>query len=96
LSKKSSDKVDRIPQPYENIQINFCKNPICPNFGIPASNNKNQPRGPYVKPHKQDGYIRKKKGGVFHLLCKYCGESFPLKSNQGIAEEAKRFTPQAL
>jgi DNA polymerase III epsilon subunit-like protein/transposase-like protein len=94
LPKKSSQKDDRIPQPFDNIQVNFCKNPICPNFGIPASTKK-QPRGPYAKPHTQDGYIRKTKGGVFHLLCKYCGESFPLKSNQGIAEEAIRFTPQA-
>lgn len=94
MPKKSSDEAGRIPQPYDNIQINFCKNPICPNFGIPASI-KSQSRGPYVKPHKKDGYTRKKKGGVFHLLCKYCGESFPLKSNQGIAEEALRFTPQA-
>jgi len=94
LPKKSSDNPDRIPQPFDNIQINFCKNSICPNFGIPASN-KTQPRGRYVKPHQQDGYIRRKKGGVFHLLCKYCGESFPMKSNQGIAEEAKRLTPQA-
>ena len=94
MPKKSSEKVDRIPQPFNNIQINFCKNPVCPNFGIPASN-RNQPRGPYVKPHQQDGYIRNKKRGVFHLRCKYCGESFPLKSNQGIAEEAIRSIPQA-
>jgi DNA polymerase III epsilon subunit-like protein/transposase-like protein len=94
LPKKSSDKIDRIPQPFDNIQINFCKNPICLNFGIPAST-KNQSRGRYVKLHKQDGYIRKRISGVFHLLCKHCGEIFPIKSNQGITEEAIRFTSQA-
>jgi DNA polymerase III epsilon subunit-like protein/transposase-like protein len=94
LPKKFSDKTGRIPQPSDNIQINFCKNPICPNFGIPASI-KNQPRGRNAKPHKQDGYIRKQQHGVANLRCKYCGETFPLKSNQGIAEEALRLTPQA-
>jgi hypothetical protein len=94
LPKIFSDKNSRIPQPSDNIQINFCKNPICPNFGIPASN-KSQPRGRNAKPHKQDGYIRKQHHGVANLRCKYCGETFPLKSNQGIAEEAIRITPQA-
>jgi hypothetical protein len=29
----------RIPPAYENIQVNFCKNPKCYNFGIPAIEN---------------------------------------------------------
>jgi transposase-like protein len=94
LPKIFSDKNNRIPQPFDNIQVNFCKNPICPNYGISAST-KTQPRGRYAKPQKQDGYIRRKQHGVFHLICKYCGESFPVKSNQGIAEETRRFSLHA-
>jgi len=26
----------RIPPPFNDIQINFCKNPNCKNFGVPA------------------------------------------------------------
>lgn len=94
MPKKISEKNGRIPQSFDNIQINFCKNPICPNYGVPAST-KTQPRGRYAKPHKQDGYIRQRLHGVFHLICKYCGESFPVKSNHGIAEETRRFSQYA-
>ncbi|MGO9614295.1 MAG: hypothetical protein ACLPX5_14860 [Dissulfurispiraceae bacterium] len=27
----------RIPEEVNGFQVNFCKNPRCPNFGIPAS-----------------------------------------------------------
>jgi DNA polymerase III epsilon subunit-like protein/transposase-like protein len=94
LPKIFSEKNERIPQPFENIQVNYCKNPICPNYGVPASS-KNQPRGRYSKPHKQDGYVRKKQQGVFLIICKHCGESSPLKSNRGIAEETRRFSQYA-
>jgi len=35
---------DRIPVEVGGIQVNFCKNPQCQNFGIPAST-KRKPRG---------------------------------------------------
>ena len=55
---------NRVPEPFEMIQVNHCKNPTCPNFGVPAST-KVQPRGRHADPAKQDGYIRKnpKEGG---------------------------------
>ena len=30
----------RIPATVGNVQVNFCKNPACPNFGVPASQDK--------------------------------------------------------
>lgn len=35
---------ERVPVEIGTIQVNFCKNPHCQNFGIPAST-KRQPRG---------------------------------------------------
>jgi hypothetical protein len=34
----------RIPKPEDGIQVNFCRNPRCDNFGVPASTEA-QPRG---------------------------------------------------
>lgn len=34
---------ERVPIDVDGIQVNFCKNPQCPNFGAPAST-KRQPR----------------------------------------------------
>jgi len=33
---KESDELPRIPDAAGGIQVNICKNPICPNFGWPA------------------------------------------------------------
>jgi transposase-like protein len=83
----------RVPIAYNGIQVNYCKNPLCPNFGIPASN-ETPSRGRYANPEKQDGYIAKSdiKGGIRFLVCKYCSARFPAKSNIGISEEATRYS----
>lgn len=26
----------RLPPPFEGVNVNFCKNPLCPNFGVHA------------------------------------------------------------
>lgn len=89
----------RVPAACNGIQVNYCKNPLCPNFGIPVSN-ETQSRGRYANPLKQDGYVAKKNyiGGKKHGLpiieyvCKYCKARFPAKSNLGIFEEASRYS----
>ena len=65
------------------IQYNFCKNPACVQFGAPP---------PGVARHSTGGPYELASGGKhFPLLkCKACGESPPLKSNLGIAEEVER------
>lgn len=81
----------RIPLPSNGIQINFCKNPNCKNFGIPAElegnflgrASKNKPLPLYTLIGAAKGYPQ--------LRCNACLEHFPIKSNQGIAEEVERF-----
>jgi hypothetical protein len=65
----------RIPLESGEIQVNFCKNPICDSYGLAASQNS-----------KGDNYhlTAGSKKPVAKLICKGCGEQFPVKSNQGI------------
>lgn len=77
-SKGSSVK---IPAPSGDLQYNFCKNPHCSNFGIEPDK---APPGSYSL-----GYA----GKAFPVLkCNACGESPPMKSNLGIADEIQRLS----
>lgn len=74
----------RIPPEHGGIQVNFCKNPHCENYGIPAAQSTG--RGA-----QRDRYTVVSAGRQFPVLkCHACGEYPPLKSNQGIAEERER------
>lgn len=88
--KSSQRKGPRIPLESAGIQVNFCKNPACDNYGIPASILK-QPRGRKAASRGRDGYrLNRGDSGVTQLACLSCKEVFPLKSNQGISEELQR------
>lgn len=85
----------RVPQDVGGIQVNFCKNPGCPNFGVPASTEK-QPRGPGAEERGRDHY---RVAGSTHgrerisvpvISCLLCNEAPPIKSNQGVNEERTR------
>ena len=92
----------RIPPTFEGIQVNFCKDPKCTNFGIPA---KETIKGISLPTHAapghgkrhRDGYTvqarSKSKGtgkGVKRLLCNLCKDAPPMKSNKGVHEEFAR------
>lgn len=81
----------RIPPPYNGIQINFCKNPNCKNFGVPAEQFGDF-RGKGGK-HKVNANYNLTAGskGYPQLRCNACLEFLPVKSNQGIGEEVERF-----
>jgi len=82
----------RIPLEVGGIQVNFCKNPLCSNFGVPASQAP-QPRGPGAKsnPNRDTYTVIAQKKNVPGLHCQKCGEYPTLKSNQAIYEEVGRF-----
>jgi hypothetical protein len=82
----------RIPAPVDGIQVNFCKNPSCKNFGIPASCEK-QPKGrPIADGKDRDSYtlVSSRPGTVSAFHCRECGEYPTLKSNLAISEELNR------
>lgn len=77
------------------IQVNFCKNPTCANFGVPASLRKyaHRPKTPTLLPGTEYTIHGHGKDSPA-LLCRLCGEYPPLKSNLGILEELARVTRQ--
>ena len=83
----------RVPEPANGIQVNFCKNPTCLNYGRPASD-RPQPRGPGAKDREgRDTYTI---GGSSEysstMTCLLCGEHPPVKSNRAVAEELERMS----
>jgi len=85
----------RIPLEVGDIQVNFCKNPGCPNFGVPASTEK-QPRGPGAAERGRDRYrvagssYGDNRAGTPVITFLLCKETPPIKSNQGVHEERQR------
>lgn len=77
------------------LQVNFCKNPQCDNFGIPA---KEEPIKPGPSPDRDFHYkvTNTAKGRIPALLCKSCKEKIPIKSNAGISAEFERITRACL
>lgn len=76
-----------------SIQVNFCKNPSCDNFGIPPSLEKGAHR-PKVAPHTPGTEYRLDSAGDgrTQLICLLCKEVLPVKSNLGVAEEVARIS----
>ncbi|MDO9206510.1 hypothetical protein [Methylotenera sp.] len=82
-SESQSSPSCRTPPKHANIQYNFCKNPVCSNFGVtPPETFKRGVIGSYAITYG---------GRAFPLLkCNLCGETPPMKSNIGIHEETQR------
>lgn len=88
----TQSKQPRIPETINGIQVNFCKNPACAHFGVPASQQK-QPRGAGAKDKEsRDNYIvtTSSQPGSLMLKCSLCGEYPTIKSNLAISEELDR------
>jgi len=82
---------ERVPLEVGAIQVNFCKNPQCQNFGVPAST-KRQPRGKAAAGRGRDTYRVVGSGrGTPMLRCSLCGQYPTIKSNKAIHEELVRF-----
>jgi transposase-like protein len=87
----------RIPLSVAGIQVNFCKNPECSNFGVPAST-ETQPKGRGAKSRGRDDYrlagssYSNNRPGTPVLTCLKCNATPPIKSNQGIHEEKTRIS----
>lgn len=80
----------RVPLPAGTLQVNFCRNPVCDNFGRPPGNSHGGSRAAKDEPP----YVMSGGGGSLPptAICKLCNESFGLKSNLGVAEEITRLT----
>lgn len=90
-SATSAREHPRIPVEHGGIQVNYCKSPVCSNYGIAAGQiAERRPGG--TNPYTLDAWRK----GVSICICNDCGEMFPLKSNVGIAEEVQRMAAYLL
>ena len=90
MEKISSDG-RKAPALFEGVNVNYCKKPKCANFGVPETLD----RGRRAKgaPAQQGDYMISSSGGGKPLLrCLLCGETPPLRSNQGVHEELMRLS----
>jgi len=77
LLKGPNQLDERVPVEVGVIQVNFCKNPQCQNFGVPAST-KRQPRGKGAAERGRDTYSVVGSGrGTPMLRCSFYGQ-YPL------------------
>lgn len=84
-TKNTPIKPTRVPSAVDGIQINYCKNPACQNYGVPALEKVSGRR------QMNDGYSASGGGTALPVLkCKHCGEFPPIKSNIAVSEELTR------
>lgn len=83
-----------LPPAVAGINVNFCKNPACANFGVPADVVKWRRKAhPDVAGKPGISYRLHAVGGSRPALkCLLCGEHFAVKSNLAVAEERLRFS----
>lgn len=74
------------------IQVNFCKNPRCANFGVPAALPRHARRAAAVGAPGSAYTIAGAGKGLPLLHCRLCSEMPPMKSNLGIVEELLRLS----
>jgi transposase-like protein len=72
------------------IQVNFCKNPRCDNYGVPSTLKKHAHRAKSVAAPGTEYILSGTGRGTPRLGCRLCKEAPPIKSNQGIAAELNR------
>lgn len=79
---------DRAPAAVDGVQVNFCKNPRCRNFGVPPRLGK-APKGPHTKiePDYRAVGVGDNLPGI---MCAYCGEAPMVKSNLAVIQERNR------
>ncbi|MFT5578896.1 MAG: transposase-like protein, partial [Paraglaciecola psychrophila] len=85
-------KDPRVPEAHQGIQVNFCKNPHCQNFHVPAKQGeRGKGRGKKAQFDPNYTLVAIAKSTPAYK-CKHCGEIFAAKSNIGIASELNRIS----
>lgn len=78
------------PNTNQMVQLNFCKNPNCENYGVPALNPKLKPDGTPKRGLGNDYAINHNNNRGADLRCKLCGSTTILLSNRAFVEEVNR------
>lgn len=78
------------PNTNQMVQLNFCKNPNCESYGVPALNPKLKPDGTPKRGLGNDYAINHSNKRGADLRCKLCGSTTILISNRAFVEEVNR------
>ena len=78
-------RTPRVPLEVNSIQVNFCRNPLCANFGDPPTEKSTTPNTYIIS-----GGSSRPGARVSNLNCKRCGQMPSIKSNQAISDEQDR------
>lgn len=82
---QSTPATPRVPLAAHGVDVNFCRNPKCQNFGTPI------PQFASRGPGADNPYTVVANGkNIPAARCNACGETITLKSNVGVVEEAWR------
>lgn len=82
-----------IPPAVMDIDVNFCKNPQCKNFGVSVNLIKFRRISTELATTPGTAYKLSGKGkNLPAIKCLLCGDMFVMKSNLAVAEEFTRFT----
>lgn len=79
----------RLPPPFEGVNINFCKNPLCQNFGIPAELGDGR-GGSRRGSNQRSSYIVTGSHNGSSIRCSACNTYTVVKSNKAVWEEFDR------
>lgn len=83
LEKSETAEKLRLPRPFNGVNVNFCRNPLCSNFGKPAEleDGRGKKRGNHGSLYRVTGDS---------LFCSVCHTHTVVKSNRAVAEEFER------
>lgn len=88
----SSEPLSALPPESFGINVNFCKNPHCRNFGVPADIVKHRHKKGELAATPGTAYGLDASHNRLALRCLLCKERFAVKSNLAVAEELARFS----
>ena len=88
ISTISSQPTYRLPAAHEGIQVNVCKNPACPSFGVPEVPAKRRSGPPVPGAYTRFGDT----SSAPMFTCPCCKQHPPIRSNAGIVEEYQRLS----
>jgi len=96
-TKRNKPEKFSFPRAYKGVQVNFCKNTNCSNYGTPPQHSKKNAKGNYVK--ISGGYKVQSKSfnkiTRMSLVCTVCGSSSMLISNKALVQETNRLKSNA-
>lgn len=96
-TKRNKPEKFSFPRAYNGVQVNFCKNTSCTNYGVPPQHSKKNKKGKYAKVTGGYKIQTKSYSNVkrMSLVCTVCGASSMLISNKALVQESNRLRANA-